>query len=149
MAKVRLTALDYIIVASHYVATGKRKEALKMLEQAAAEEDFEDTLTTLDSANEEGFDDGEDDLSDDDLDLDTDAEEELSVAVANLQRARRRRPALAADADEVSDSDSDADEGDYEEEAEDEEEADDVEEVSTLRSGRRARNLKSLARLSR
>lgn len=164
MAKVRLNALDYLIVASHYIANGKRKDALQMLEQAAAEEDFEDTLTTLDAANEEGFDDGEDDLDDTDLDLETQAEEELTASLANLQKSRRRR-SISANADEGMEDDEAGELGEdtdgidaLDEEAEEGEPSEDLdlgddtdlnEEVSTMRNSRRDRNLKALNRVSK
>lgn len=158
MAKVHLTALDYIIVASHYAANGKPKAALKMLTLATEEEDFEDTLTTLDVGNEEGWDDGEDLVDNGEGEELDDAEEELSVALANLKNTRRRRAVTAnddADADGLGEDDQDAEgteEGDELTPEEDldleDEDADDQEELSTLRVSKRDRNIKALNRLN-
>ncbi len=140
MAKVHLKALDFIIVASHYAASGKPKKALAALEMAADEEDFEDTLTTLDAGNSEGWEDGEG-AEEEALDLeDEEAEEELSRALSSLKRSRRRRVVAAED----SDSDDDLDE-DAAEDADDEDDTE-VEESASLRKTRRERNLRALAR---
>lgn len=158
MAKVHLTALDYIIVASHYAANGKPKAALKMLTLATEEEDFEDTLTTLDVGNEEGWDDGEDLVDNGEGEELDDAEEELSVALANLKNTRRRRAVTAnddADADDLGEDDQDdegTEEGDELTSEEDldleDDSADTEEELSTLRVSKRDRNLKVLNRLN-
>lgn len=151
MAKVHLKALDYLIVASHYVSKGKGKLALQMLEKAAEEEDFDDTLTTLDAANEEGFDDGEDltDADDNSLDMEDDAEQELAVALASLERSRRRRPALAAEESDSDEDGEDADDVDETGEEDGQDEKDEQEELSTARGSRRDRNLTALNRISK
>lgn len=160
MAKVHLTALDYIIVASHYAANGKPKDALKMLVRATEEEDFEDTLTTLDVGNEEGWDDGEDLVDNGEGEEVDNGEEELSAALASL-KSRRRRAVVAnddADADDLGDEGEGEDGVDAIDEGDGSEPSDNVdldddtdldEEVASLRVSKRDRNLKALNRLTK
>lgn len=71
--KVRLQALDRIILAAAYFSEGKRKTALAELEKAAEAEDFQDTLQTLSDANDEGW-------VDEDLEVDDETEDDEEIA---------------------------------------------------------------------
>ncbi len=98
--KVTLKALDHILMASLRHKQKKFSEAAKHLQLATEQEDFGDTLETLNAANAEGWEDGEE--------MDEEVDEEIEEA----------------DADELDDEDLDADlEGD-EEEAADEDDLD-------------------------
>ncbi len=130
MAKrIRLKALDFIIVASHFAASGKTRQAMDALIAATEEEDFGDTLTTLDAGNDEGWLDGEPEepMDDDTEEVEDEEEDEVDQAFASLQRTRRRRAEKAADVDVTitGGSDSDSDEDNSEAEDKDNAEAED------------------------
>lgn len=140
MAKVHLRALDQLLAAALLVQKGKHKEAAKRLMAAVEEEDFDNTVTTLDSANEEGWDDGEEEVDLDDVEdiVEEDDEAELAKALASASATGRTRRKVQA-ADEVEDKVEDEDNADWEDDAE----------TATLRDkhlARRAANLKALQR---
>jgi len=116
MSKKRLIALDYMILASHYAAQGKNKSALKMLKAATEEEDFDDTMTTLDENNEQGFDDAETASASDDSDeLEISDETSDDVEEARLKKVlasvnkKRKSKVLASEGDESSSSSESSD----------------------------------------
>lgn len=84
--KVTLKALDHLLMASIRHREGKYKEAAKHLQLASEQEDYEDTMETLNAANEEGWDDDEEvaaddiDMSVDEDDLDLEVEDDEEVA---------------------------------------------------------------------
>lgn len=149
--KVTLRALDHLLMASLRHHEGNYREAAKHLQLATEQEDFEDTVETLNSANEEGWEE-EDDLEDmeeagEDMDMDADVQDEddsevvdsegeLAKVLARVSRGSKRRAVRA------STSASDEDEGDDEEVEED----DSAQESAALRRSRAQANLRLLKR---
>ena len=112
--RVRLRALDNLIVAACEQAKGNYKKAARYLAKAAEEEDFDDSITTLYHANEEGWEETSSDLSQTAIDGIEEVEEieEENEDEGEIEYSTKRRRKVEADIDE-SELDGDLSDDDF------------------------------------